>query len=70
MKRFYESPVVEITIFDAEDVIATAANAEVTSIVVDTAADTDGVAAMLEAINTGRKLGIKQAKKFSDTFGW
>ncbi len=41
MKKFYESPIVEITVFDVEDVITTSATTATVDTLVWTAADAD-----------------------------
>ena len=61
MKKFYEQPVVEITVFDEESIM--------TASTVETARLTDEqLAAMVDDIN---KTGVTvQAKAYSSTYGW
>ena len=61
MKKFYEQPVVEITVFDEESIM--------TASTVETARLTDDqLAAMVDDINkTG---GTVQAKAYSISYGW
>lgn len=62
MKKFYEQPVVEITVFDEESIM--------TASTVETARLTDEqLAAMVDDINN--KTGVTvQAKAYSSTYGW
>ena len=61
MKKFYEQPVVEITVFDEESIM--------TASTVETARLTDEqLAAMVDDIN---KTGVTvQAKAYRSTYGW
>ena len=61
MKKFYEQPVVEITVFDEESIM--------TASTVETARLTDEhLAAMVDDIN---KTGVTvQAKAYSNSYGW
>lgn len=62
MKKFYEQPVVEITVFDEESIM--------TASTVETARLTDEqLAAMVDDINN--KPGVTvQAKAYSNSYGW
>lgn len=62
MKKFYEQPVVEITVFDEESIM--------TASTVETARLTDEqLEAMVEDINN--KPGVTvQAKAYRSTYGW
>ena len=62
MKKFYEQPVVEITVFDEESIM--------TASTVETARLTDEqLAAMVDDINN--KTGVTvQAKAYRSTYGW
>lgn len=62
MKKFYEQPVVEITVFDEESIM--------TASTVETARLTDEqLAAMVDDINN--KTGVTvQAKAYSNSYGW
>ncbi|MBQ9757008.1 MAG: hypothetical protein IJW15_01145 [Clostridia bacterium] len=52
MKKFYESPIVELTVFDVEDVITASG-------VVNTITDTEDVEALINAINAGTYSGAQ-----------
>ncbi|MBR5155174.1 MAG: hypothetical protein IKW62_01655 [Clostridia bacterium] len=69
MKKFYEKPVVEITVFDVEDVITTSA------VIINSAdaANAEDVADMIAKINGGTysSSGVDQAEMYSrSTYGW
>ena len=62
MKKFYEQPVVEITVFDEESIM-TASTVETARL------DDEQLAAMVDDINN--KTGVTvQAKAYSSTYGW
>lgn len=62
MKKFYEQPVVEITVFDEESIM--------TASTVETARLTDEqLEAMVEDINNKNGVTV-QAKAYSSTYGW
>ena len=62
MKKFYEQPVVEITVFDEESIM--------TASTVETARLTDEqLEAMVEDINNKNGVTV-QAKAYSNTYGW
>lgn len=63
MKKFYEQPVVEITVFDEESIM--------TASTVETARLTDEqLAAMVDDINNNKTGVTVQAKAYSSTYGW
>lgn len=62
MKKFYEQPVVEITVFDEESIM--------TASTVETARLTDKqLQAMVDDINNKNGVTV-QAKAYSSTYGW
>ncbi|MBR5613975.1 MAG: hypothetical protein IKW64_01550 [Clostridia bacterium] len=66
MKKFYESPIVELTVFDVEDVITTSA---ITSI--DTAATGTDVEALIADIQ-GKTYngGAVNAAAYNNSYSW
>lgn len=62
MKKFYEQPVVEITVFDEESIM-TASTVE-TSLL-----DEAQLQAMVEHINDNTGVTV-QAKAYSNSYGW
>ena len=63
MKKFYEQPVVEITVFDEESIM--------TASTVETARLTDEqLAAMVDDINNNKTGVTVQAKAYSNSYGW
>ncbi len=66
MKKFYESPIVELTVFDVEDVITTSA---ITSI--DTAADGTDVDALIADIQRKTYNGnAVNAAAYNSSYNW
>ncbi len=64
MKKFYESPIVEFTVFDVEDVITTSA--------VDTAIlnEQDLDALVTEINNSSTDAAYIKAAKYGSTYNW
>ena len=65
MKKFYENPVVEITVFDVEDVITTS----VTGVIVDTTT-TDAVAEIQTAIEAAELQNTTVAVNRYSSYTW
>jgi len=66
MKKFYESPIVELTVFDVEDVITTSAVLPVTEI--NTL--TEDVSAVVTAINAGDYTGVVDSASTYGAYNW
>lgn len=64
MKKFYESPIVELTVFDAEDVITTSA------IVIDTAATGVSLEALVSGIQTAAYGNVEKVEAYNSSYNW
>lgn len=64
MKKFYESPIVELTVFDAEDVITTSA------IVIDTAATGANLEALVSEIQTAAYGNVEKVEAYNSSYNW
>ncbi|MBR2453188.1 MAG: hypothetical protein IKB32_03985 [Clostridia bacterium] len=65
MKKFYESPIVELTVFDVEDVITASG-------IVNTITDGEDVEALIQAINNNTYTGtVDAAEKYvAGSYNW
>ena len=66
MKKFYENPVVEITVFDVEDVITTS----VTGVIIVDTATTDAVAEIQTAIEAAELQNTTVAVNRYSSYTW
>lgn len=64
MKKFYESPIVELTVFDAEDVITTSA------VVIDTAATGANLEALVSGIQTAAYGNVEKVEAYNSSYNW
>lgn len=64
MKKFYESPIVELTVFDAEDVITTSA------IVIDTAATGANLETLVNEIQKAAYGNVEKVEAYNSSYNW
>lgn len=64
MKKFYESPIVELTVFDAEDVITTSAT------VIDTAAGGTDLGSLVAKIQTASYGNVEKVEAYNSAYKW
>lgn len=64
MKKFYESPIVELTVFDAEDVITTSA------IVIDTVATGANLEALVSEIQAAAYCNVEKVEAYNSSYNW
>lgn len=64
MKKFYESPIVELTVFDAEDVITTSA------IVIDTAATGANLETLVSEIQKAAYGNVEKVEAYNSSYNW